>query len=171
MGMQYTASCAKQGKHHRTPGNLYLCMFATPCDAHTKLLLASAVCSVLRMFTASASQLVQAALVAMKRKRQPQKCCICLQGRYGHGGGGIVLMGIPAIAMFCCGMSSLTSNSRYAHEHVNKIAPQIVKQFVKHLCCLLPTFREHLLHPFCVSGDICLSAMRCRMQNQGGSTP
>eukprot|EP00891_Asterochloris_glomerata_P001109 jgi/Astpho2/1109/e_gw1.00020.5.1_t len=34
------------------------------------------------------------------------------QGRFGHGGGGIVLMGIPAIAMFCCGMSSLTSNSR-----------------------------------------------------------
>ena len=24
-----------------------------------------------------------------------------------------MLMGIPAIAMFCCGMSSLTSNSRY----------------------------------------------------------
>eukprot|EP00891_Asterochloris_glomerata_P002201 jgi/Astpho2/2201/Aster-03190 len=34
------------------------------------------------------------------------------QARYGHGGGGIVLMGIPAIAMFFCGMSSLASNSR-----------------------------------------------------------
>ena len=36
------------------------------------------------------------------------------QARYGHGGGGIVAMGIPAIAMFLCGFSSLCSNSRSA---------------------------------------------------------
>lgn len=34
------------------------------------------------------------------------------KGRYGHGGGGVVAMGIPMIAMFLCGMSSITSNSR-----------------------------------------------------------
>lgn len=34
------------------------------------------------------------------------------QARYGHGGGAIVLMGIPMIAMFFAGMSTVTSNSR-----------------------------------------------------------
>ncbi len=34
------------------------------------------------------------------------------QGRYGTGGGGVVAMGIPLIAMFFCGASSVTSNSR-----------------------------------------------------------
>ena len=49
---------------------------------------------------------------ATSRQGHLKALCIILQSRYGHGGGGIVLMGIPAIAMFCCGMSSLTSNSR-----------------------------------------------------------
>ena len=35
-----------------------------------------------------------------------------LQGRFGTGTGGIVAMGIPMIAMFFCGGSSVTSNSR-----------------------------------------------------------
>ncbi|BDA43078.1 Amino-acid permease BAT1 [Coccomyxa sp. Obi] len=33
-------------------------------------------------------------------------------GRYGTGSGGVVAMGIPLIAMFFCGASSVTSNSR-----------------------------------------------------------
>ena len=36
------------------------------------------------------------------------------QGRFHHGGGGIVLLGIPMFAMFFCGMSSVISNSRRA---------------------------------------------------------
>ena len=35
------------------------------------------------------------------------------QARFGHGGGGVVAMGIPAIAMFLCCCSSVTSNSRH----------------------------------------------------------
>ena len=35
------------------------------------------------------------------------------QAKYSHGGGAIVMMGIPMIAMFFCGMSSVISNSRY----------------------------------------------------------
>ena len=35
------------------------------------------------------------------------------EGRFHHGGGGIVLMGIPMFAMFFCGMSSVISNSRW----------------------------------------------------------
>jgi hypothetical protein len=34
-------------------------------------------------------------------------------GRYGTGTGGIVCLGIPAFAVFFCGMSSVTSNSRF----------------------------------------------------------
>lgn len=34
------------------------------------------------------------------------------KNRYGNGAGGIVCLGIVAVAVFFCGMSSLTSNSR-----------------------------------------------------------
>ena len=33
--------------------------------------------------------------------------------RYGHGTGGIICLVIVAVAIFFCGMSSVTSNSRY----------------------------------------------------------
>lgn len=36
------------------------------------------------------------------------------QARFGVGTGGVVLMGIPAVAMFLCTMASITSNSRCA---------------------------------------------------------
>lgn len=36
-------------------------------------------------------------------------------GRYGTGTGGIVCLGIPAFAVFFCGMSSITSNSRMVY--------------------------------------------------------
>ncbi|CAK9273508.1 unnamed protein product [Sphagnum jensenii] len=36
-------------------------------------------------------------------------------GRYGTGTGGIVCLGIPAFAVFFCGMSSVTSNSRMVY--------------------------------------------------------
>lgn len=41
-----------------------------------------------------------------------------------------MLMGIPAIAMFCCGMSSLTSNSRYAHVHTDTCKHSCTSGFV-----------------------------------------
>lgn len=41
------------------------------------------------------------------------------QARFGHGGGGVVAMGIPAIAMFLCTCSSVTSNSRHARAHAD----------------------------------------------------
>lgn len=34
------------------------------------------------------------------------------EAKYSHGGGAIVMMGIPMIGMFFCGMSSVISNSR-----------------------------------------------------------
>lgn len=37
------------------------------------------------------------------------------KNRYGNGAGGIVCLGIVAVAVFFCGMSSLTSNSRCGH--------------------------------------------------------
>ena len=36
----------------------------------------------------------------------------CLQGRYGNSTGALVALGIPLVAMFFCGASSVTSNSR-----------------------------------------------------------
>ena len=44
------------------------------------------------------------------------------QARYGHGGGGIVAMGIPAIAMYLAGFSSLCSNSRSAPPHACSVS-------------------------------------------------
>lgn len=38
---------------------------------------------------------------------------LAFKSRYGHGAGGIVCLGIVAVAIFFCGMSSVTSNSRY----------------------------------------------------------
>lgn len=40
---------------------------------------------------------------------------LAFKSRYGHGGGGIVCLGIVAVAIFFCGMSSVTSNSRMAY--------------------------------------------------------
>ncbi|XP_022878489.1 amino-acid permease BAT1 homolog isoform X1 [Olea europaea var. sylvestris] len=37
------------------------------------------------------------------------------KSRYGHGVGGIICLGIVAVAIFFCGMSSITSNSRMAY--------------------------------------------------------
>lgn len=37
----------------------------------------------------------------------------CPQARYGSGTGGVIAMGIPLVAMFFCGASSITSNSRW----------------------------------------------------------
>ncbi|PIA30108.1 hypothetical protein AQUCO_05700078v1 [Aquilegia coerulea] len=37
------------------------------------------------------------------------------KGRYGNGVGGIICLGVAAVAIFFCGMSSLTSNSRMAY--------------------------------------------------------
>ena len=34
------------------------------------------------------------------------------KGRYGNGVGGIICLGVVAVAIFFCGMSSVTSNSR-----------------------------------------------------------
>lgn len=34
------------------------------------------------------------------------------EARFGSGGGGVITLFIPAISMFLCGMSSITSNSR-----------------------------------------------------------
>lgn len=39
--------------------------------------------------------------------------CVPVQARYGTGTGAVVAMGIPLIAMFFCGASSVTSNSRW----------------------------------------------------------
>lgn len=36
------------------------------------------------------------------------------KSRYGSGAGGIVCLGVVAVAIFFCGMSSVTSNSRQA---------------------------------------------------------
>lgn len=35
------------------------------------------------------------------------------KSRYGSGVGGIICLGVVAVAIFFCGMSSVTSNSRY----------------------------------------------------------
>jgi amino acid transporter len=40
------------------------------------------------------------------------RSAVAMQARFGTGSGGIVAMGIPMIAMFFCGGSSVTSNSR-----------------------------------------------------------
>lgn len=37
---------------------------------------------------------------------------LAFKSRYGNGVGGIVCLGIVAVAVFFCGMSSVTSNSR-----------------------------------------------------------
>lgn len=34
------------------------------------------------------------------------------KSRYGNGVGGIICLGVVAVAIFFCGMSSVTSNSR-----------------------------------------------------------
>ena len=58
-----------------------------------------------------------------------------------------MLMGIPAIAMFCCGMSSLTSNSRYAQLQPNTYVSHHCESYVaSHLLYLSLTFREQLLY-------------------------
>ena len=38
---------------------------------------------------------------------------LAFKSRFGSGTGGIVCLGIVAVAVFFCGMSSVTSNSRY----------------------------------------------------------
>ncbi|XVE75246.1 hypothetical protein DITRI_Ditri12bG0080300 [Diplodiscus trichospermus] len=40
---------------------------------------------------------------------------IAFKNRYGNGVGGIICLGVVAIAIFFCGMSSITSNSRMAY--------------------------------------------------------
>lgn len=40
---------------------------------------------------------------------------LAFKNRYGHGAGGIICLGIVAVAIFFCGMSSVTSNSRMAY--------------------------------------------------------
>ncbi|KAH9608833.1 hypothetical protein KSS87_014305 [Heliosperma pusillum] len=40
---------------------------------------------------------------------------LAFKGRYGNGIGGIICLGIVAVAIFFCGMSSMTSNSRMAY--------------------------------------------------------
>lgn len=37
------------------------------------------------------------------------------KSRYGSGVGGIICLGVVAVAIFFCGMSSVTSNSRYCY--------------------------------------------------------
>jgi len=37
---------------------------------------------------------------------------LAFKGRFGNGIGGIICLGIVAVAIFFCGMSSVTSNSR-----------------------------------------------------------
>lgn len=37
---------------------------------------------------------------------------LAFKDRYGSGVGGIICLGIVAVAIFFCGMSSVTSNSR-----------------------------------------------------------
>lgn len=39
---------------------------------------------------------------------------LAFKSRYGSGVGGIICLGVVAVAIFFCGMSSVTSNSRYA---------------------------------------------------------
>lgn len=52
-------------------------------------------------------------LLRYRGKRVDVICLmLSLQARYGNGTGAIVLMGIPMIALFLCGCSSVTSNSR-----------------------------------------------------------
>lgn len=38
---------------------------------------------------------------------------LAFKSRYGTGVGGIICLGVVAVAIFFCGMSSVTSNSRY----------------------------------------------------------
>lgn len=38
---------------------------------------------------------------------------LVFKNRYGSGVGGIICLGVVAVAVFFCGMSSVTSNSRY----------------------------------------------------------
>lgn len=40
---------------------------------------------------------------------------LAFKGRYGSGVGGIICLGVVAVAIFFCGMSSVTSNSRMAY--------------------------------------------------------
>ncbi|KAJ1284233.1 hypothetical protein BS78_03G189300 [Paspalum vaginatum] len=40
---------------------------------------------------------------------------LAFKGRYGNGVGGIICLGIVAVAVYFCGMSSVTSNSRMAY--------------------------------------------------------
>lgn len=40
---------------------------------------------------------------------------LAFQRRYGSGVGGIICLGVVAVAIFFCGMSSVTSNSRYRY--------------------------------------------------------
>ena len=42
---------------------------------------------------------------------------VWLQGRYGNTTGALVAMAIPLVAMFFCGASSVTSNSRHDAVH------------------------------------------------------
>ncbi|KAG9146045.1 hypothetical protein Leryth_016593 [Lithospermum erythrorhizon] len=44
------------------------------------------------------------------------------KSRYGNGVGGIICLGIPAIAIYFCGMSSVTSNSRWSYAIVTTLA-------------------------------------------------
>ena len=41
------------------------------------------------------------------------------QNRYGSGTGGIVCLGVVAVAIFFCGMSSITSNSRFSPDMIS----------------------------------------------------
>lgn len=38
---------------------------------------------------------------------------LAFKSRFGSGTGGIVCLGVVAVAVFFCGMSSITSNSRF----------------------------------------------------------
>ncbi|PKA61350.1 Amino-acid permease BAT1 like [Apostasia shenzhenica] len=40
---------------------------------------------------------------------------IAFKSRYGHGVGGLICLGVIAVAIFLCGLSSVTSNSRMAY--------------------------------------------------------
>lgn len=40
---------------------------------------------------------------------------LAFKNRFGSGTGGIVCLGVVAVAVFFCGMSSVTSNSRYIY--------------------------------------------------------
>ena len=66
------------------------------------------------------------------------------QARYGHGGGGVVVMGIPAIAMMLCTCSSVTSNSRCnpsatsdAHGHLAINRSMIIAGTQRGTICIL----------------------------------